>query len=247
MQVARYRFCRYGAVWLGYCADQSWYRWDYGEAMLSHICCIRDRLHGGISCWRRDVVRVISLRKVSDNEQAMFRKILHRWLWRSARTAWGVVIESQSWAAKIALWIAQTANIDSSWSRCHHTFQKRGAWLASKDSCGIEEGYWPVDFLLYAQLWFCNQKGNIPGYMRCWACVGWSENPAGIGNKCLALGVKDLVFNLRLRGTQQVQHQTTSAALPARLKIGKNIVMPERCIHCVAEIKSAGEYTKINW
>ena len=75
----------------------------------------------------------------------------------------------------------------------------------------------------------------------------WSENPAGIGDKCLALGVKDLVVDLRLRGTQQVQHQTISATLPARLKIGKNIVMPKRCIHCVAEVKRAGEYTKIDW
>ena len=77
--------------------------------------------------------------------------------------------------------------------------------------------------------------------------MGWSKNPAGIGDKCLALGVKDLVFDLRLRGTQQVQHQTIPAMLPARLEIGKNIVMPERYIHCVAKIERTGEYTKINW
>ena len=77
--------------------------------------------------------------------------------------------------------------------------------------------------------------------------MGWSENPAGFGDKCLALRVKDLVFDLRPRGTQQVQHQTISATLPAMLEIGKNIVLPKRCIHCVAEVKRAGEYTKINW
>ena len=77
--------------------------------------------------------------------------------------------------------------------------------------------------------------------------MGWSENPAGIGDKCLALGVKDLVFDMRLWGTQQVEHQTISATLPARLKVGKNIIMPKQCIHCVAEVKRAGEYAKINW
>ena len=49
-------------------------RWDYGEARLSSIGFIKDRLH----VCSRDVVRVISHRKASDNEQAMFRKILHR-------------------------------------------------------------------------------------------------------------------------------------------------------------------------
>ena len=108
-------------------------RLDYGEAWLSSIGFIKDHLNVCIWCWRRDVVRVISFRKASDNRQAMFRKILHGWWWRSARTGWGVVCESQSWAAKITQRIAQTADIDSSCSICHHTLQKRGVWLAKKD------------------------------------------------------------------------------------------------------------------
>ena len=53
-------------------------RWDYGEARFSSIGFIKDRLHVCIWCWRGDVVRVISHGKASDNEQAVFRKILHR-------------------------------------------------------------------------------------------------------------------------------------------------------------------------
>ena len=53
-------------------------RWDYGEARFSSIGFIKDRLHVCIWCWRGDVVRMISLRKASDNEQAMFRKVIHR-------------------------------------------------------------------------------------------------------------------------------------------------------------------------
>ena len=53
-------------------------RWDYGEARFSYIGFIKDRLHVCIWCWRGDVVRVVLLGKASDNEQAVFRKILHR-------------------------------------------------------------------------------------------------------------------------------------------------------------------------
>ena len=53
-------------------------RWDYGETRLSSIGFIKDRLHVCICCWRRDAVRVISLRKASDNEQARFREISYR-------------------------------------------------------------------------------------------------------------------------------------------------------------------------
>ena len=53
-------------------------RWDCSEARFSSIGFIKDRLHVCICCWRGDVVRVIWLRKASDNEQAMFRKVIHR-------------------------------------------------------------------------------------------------------------------------------------------------------------------------
>ena len=52
--------------------------WYYGEAQLSSIGFIIDRLHVCIWCWRRDVVKVISLRKAIDNEQATFRTTVHR-------------------------------------------------------------------------------------------------------------------------------------------------------------------------
>ena len=52
-------------------------RSNYGEARFSSIGFVKDRLHVCIWCWRRDVVRVISFRKASDNGQAMLRKILH--------------------------------------------------------------------------------------------------------------------------------------------------------------------------
>ena len=53
-------------------------RWDYGEAWFSSFGFIKDRLHVCIWCCRGDVVRMISLRKASDNEQALFRKVIHR-------------------------------------------------------------------------------------------------------------------------------------------------------------------------
>ena len=77
-QVARYRFPDMVLFECDTSLTRTDNRWDYGEARFSAIGFIKDRLHVCIWCWRGDVVRVISYGKASDNEQAVFRKILHR-------------------------------------------------------------------------------------------------------------------------------------------------------------------------
>ena len=76
--------------------------------------------------------------------------------------------------------------------------------------------------------------------------MSWPKHPTGSGDECLALCIENLVLNLGLGAAQKVQHKAKAAASPALLQIGKNIVMPQRCIGCMAKIKRAREGTKIN-
>ena len=52
--------------------------WDYGEARFSLIDYINRRIQICIWFWRGNVLRVISYRKASDDEQNINRQDLHR-------------------------------------------------------------------------------------------------------------------------------------------------------------------------